>query len=85
MKLIFDENKIDSNLEHSINSLIMEQASEIAEKLTELDCRIWGRQCYTETIDGVVFTDRAQDIFNDYYDEQMSQLYKLINNQLKLI
>jgi len=85
MKLIFDENKIDTNLEHSINSLIMEQASNTAEHLTEMQCGNLDTKCWIQTADGIAFTEYAQEIFNDYYDEQMSQLYKLINNQLKLI
>jgi hypothetical protein len=94
MKL-FDEFELNTPLDDHINSLIMSQADDIAEKLTELECRLNGIQCYfvemvsNKNTDGEVeersYTSEAQDIFNVYYDEQVTALYSLLNEQLKVI
>ena len=64
----------------NINSLIMEFASDIAEKLTNLECQL---NSIVELVkhedDSTSYTEEAQDIFNEYYDEQVDSLYKLVN------
>lgn len=87
----FEEGEINNDEESGINSTIMEQAGEIADKLTELECKILGVECYIVELDEqskteiYSFTEEAQKIFDVYYDEQMSQLYTLFNRQLKII
>ena len=89
MNRVFSEEELNDKIDFEINSLILEQASDVAEKLTELECSVNNIECYnTVNVDGIdisSFTDEAQDIFNIYYDEQISSLYILLNQQLKAI
>lgn len=67
-------------------TLIMEQASDTAEKLTSLDCTLNGITLYIEHDDeSQSYTKQAQEVFNYYYDEQTEELYKLFYIQMKLI
>lgn len=70
-------------------TLIMEQASDTAEKLCELECKLQGIMCYLVKREGKAeistYTETAQDIFNIYYDEQMDELYRLFYLQIKLM
>lgn len=79
----FSLDKLETAQDHNINSLIMEQASDIAEQLTELECQIHNIKCYIETENESSYTEAAQDIFNIYYDQKVDELYKLFNAQLK--
>jgi hypothetical protein len=67
----------------------MSEASDNADKLTELDCKIAGIECYVVEMEGETevssYTEEAQDIFNQHYDAQMTSLYNLLNAQLKVI
>jgi hypothetical protein len=89
MNRVFSEDELNDKIDFYINTLILEKASDIAEKLTELECSVNNIECYnTVNVDGIdvyPFTDEAQDIFNIYYDEQISSLYELLNSQIKLI
>jgi len=52
----------------------MEMLCDISQKKTEEECKRLGIEVYTEE-DGVTrYTDEAQDIFNNYYDEIESEL-----------
>ena len=88
-KRLFSEEELNDSVDFEINSLILEKASDIAEKLTELECSVNNIECYnTVNVDGIdisSFSDEAQDIFNIYYDEQISSLYILLNQQIKAI
>lgn len=88
MKL-FDEFELNLPVDDHINSLIMTQASDTAEKLTELECKLLKIECYVIEKEGETevqtMTDEAQDIFNVYYDEQKTELYNLLNAQIKVI
>ena len=85
----FIEGEFKEPIDDTINSLIMSKAIDIAEKLTELECKVNNIQCYLIEIEDETevssYTEEAQDIFNVYYDEQMSELYALLNTQLKEI
>jgi Golgi nucleoside diphosphatase len=85
----FIQGEINTGEEQFINSSIMSQASDIAEKLTELECNLNSIRCYVESVeDGVVihtFTEEAQDIFDVYYDQYTEELYELLNQQLHAI
>lgn len=85
----FNENVLETAEQHQIHSAIMSQASDIAEKLTELECKLNGIECYVVEMEGETevtsYTDEAQDIFNIHYDEQMTELYNLLNHQLEII
>ena len=89
MKIRFNEDDLETAEQHNINSRIMEQASDTAEKLTELECRVHGIKCYVVEMEGETevssYTDEAQAIFNTYYDEQKTELYNLLNSQLEII
>ncbi len=75
--------------EEAINVTIISQACDTAEVLTELECKVAGIECYVSEMEGetecLSYTEEAQDIFNVHYDEQTTQLYKLLNSQLKII
>jgi len=75
--------------EHEINSLILEQASDTADKLTELECKKLGIDCWVPDIEEKDSTfklsEEAQEIFEVYYNEQCDELYNLLNLQLKVI
>ncbi len=89
MEKQFEEGEFSHKESDEINSLILYRAGEIAEKLTELECRLSNIICYVEEDEnGTIvrsYTDEAQDIFNIYYDEHVTELYDLLNAQLKLI
>lgn len=82
----FDSFSLNKPIDHAINTLIMTQASDTAEKLTELDCKLNRIECYEDVIeDGIDirrFTEEAQDIFDMYYDSQCEELYALLNAQV---
>ena len=85
----FIEGEVHTGEDQFINSSIMEQASDIAEKLTELECKLKGIECYVSEMEGLTevlsYTEEAQDIFDVYYDQYMSELYDLLNSQLHAI
>ena len=89
MNIRFNEDELETAEQHDINSRIMEQASDTAEKLTELQCKLIGIQCYVIEMEGETevssYTEEAQDIFDVYYDEQKTELYNLLNSQLEII
>lgn len=81
----FSLDTLETAKDHEINSIIMEQASETADKLTELECKLNKIKCYDECDNEISYTDEAQDIFNIFYDEEVDNLYKLLNVQLEII
>lgn len=89
MQIEFIEGELKTIPDYLINSLIMEQASDTADKLTELECKLLGVECYKVEMEGDTevssYTEKAQDIFDVYYDEQKTELYNLLNTQLKTI
>ena len=89
MQIEFIEGEFNSPEDDMVNSLIMEQASDTAEKLTELECKLLNIECYNiEIEDGTEvssYTEEAQDIFDVHYDEQKTELYNLLNAQLKTL
>ena len=89
MKKRFEEGELHTHEADHINSLIMSQASDIAEKLTELECKLAGIECYVVEMEGDTqvqsYTEEAQDIFNIHYDEHVTELYDLLNAQLAVI
>lgn len=89
MKKKFSQDELETDEQHHINSRILEQASDTAEKLTELECKLNGITCYVVEMEGDTevssYTDEAQDIFNTYYDQQVDELYSLLNRQLEII
>ncbi len=89
MEKRFSTDNLETAEQHHINSRILEQASETAEKLTELECKLNNITCYVTEMEGETevssYTEEAQDIFNIFYDEQVDELYSLLNRQLEII
>lgn len=91
MKKRFIEGELNTHEDHHINSSIIEQACDTAEKLTELECELNGLICWITERDGLSdtevsrFSEEAQDIFDVHYDEQKTELYGLLNHQLEII
>jgi hypothetical protein len=89
MQTEFIEGELKTIPDCLINSLIMEQASDTANKLTELECKLLGIECYKVEMEDDTevssYTEEAQDIFNVHYDEQMTALIRMLNTQLKTI
>jgi hypothetical protein len=85
----FSQDELETVEQHNINSRILEQAGDIAEKLTEMECKLNGIECYvTEMVDLTeisTYTDEAQEIFNVHYDQYVDELYDLLNRQLEII
>lgn len=85
----FSQDDLETAEQSNINSRILEQASDTAEKLTELECRLNNITCYVVEIENGCevssYTEEAQDIFNIYYDQQVDELYNLLNRQLEII
>ena len=86
MEKQFDQWELNTPEDHNINSLIMSQASDTAEKMTELECKLLGIECWIgDEEDGFRFDDEAQEIFDVIYEQQCEELYGLLNAQLKEI
>lgn len=66
---------LENKEQYSIGPLILELAGDIAEQLTERDCKITNTECWVEDENNeLYFTDDAQDMFNIYYDELCNTL-----------
>ncbi len=89
MEKQFEEGELNTIEDDEINSLIMSEADDISEKLTELECKLNGVKCYNSEMEGetevLTYTPEALEIFTHYYDEHVTKLYKLLNSQLKII
>lgn len=73
----------------NMNSLLIEMACEIAEHLTEKDCKHLNIQEIraeegAEEGGATRYTEEAQDIFNEHYDEQMDLVYRYANHIVKI-
>lgn len=73
----------------NMNSLILEYASEIAGDMTERECNLSGIVCYNTEIENsgaevLSYTEKAQDIFDVYYDSLVDDFYKFINLVLEI-
>lgn len=68
----------------NVNSRIMEVAGDYADELTERDCHLDNIECYEEDETGLSFTEEAQEIFNEYYDSKIDELYALVNSCIKV-
>jgi hypothetical protein len=82
---LFSQDDLNTPEQHNINTLILEQASDIAEELTELECQKAGIPCWTGDEQSKAFTEEAQSIFEVHYDKQVTSLYNLLNAQIKEI
>ena len=89
MEKRFSIDDLETAEQHNVNSRILEQASDTAEKLTELECKLNDITCYVTEMEGETevssYTEEAQDIFNIFYDEQVDELYAFLNSTLKII
>ena len=69
---------------HINNSDYMEFIDEIATQLTEITYTVNDESCYKEVQDGlsdntcVVFTEEAQDFYNERYDEVETMLNRTL-------
>ena len=75
----FEQGELNTSEQQEVNSVIMEQASEIAGELTEQICEKKGIKCFVYGEDQTSYTDEAQDIFNRLYDEKMEEFYEFAN------
>lgn len=79
MKTKFEQGVLNTSEQHEVNSIIMEQASEIAGEITERICENKGIKCFIHGEDQTTYTGEAQDIFNRLYDEKMEEFYSFAN------
>ena len=77
---MYSQGNLTTEKEHNINSMIMEIASDIAEEKT---AKQFNDNHLIENDEYTVFTDEAQDFFNDAYDTEMNRIYSLVNNVIK--
>lgn len=77
----FTQGEVKTKGQHNVNSIIMEVASDLASTLTEKECEKRGIKCLTFSGDeeASTYTDEAQDIFNDFYDDKMDEVYAIAN------
>lgn len=81
---MYSLDKLETEKDFHVNSIIMELASETADKLTQQECEIHNLKCLVEDEGEVSYTEAAQDIFNIFYDEQVDLLYKTFNELLEV-
>ena len=88
MKL-FDEFELELGVDQAINSVILDKASDIAEQLTILECKLNDIKCYNSAkendVEVLSFTDEAQEIFDIHYNQYTTELYALLNTQITII
>lgn len=76
----------DKPIKCEIESLILERSSDVAEQLTELECKNLNIYCYNEVSENeFIFTEEAQEIFNIYYDEEIEKQTNIINTIFNLL
>lgn len=88
---MFSLDKLETNLDFTVNSLVLEMADEIATDLTEQECENMGIPCWNdgdgnpadEDTENVVMAEQALDIYNVHYDRYTEQLYKMANRIVK--
>jgi hypothetical protein len=83
--LQLEQGVLDTPQKHRINSIIMEWASDHATELTEKYCekksiKCWEHEGGDEEEQEQRFTEEAQEIFNQYYDDQMTSFYVFAND-----
>lgn len=87
MKYLIDNVYTGNHKADHINSIIMEFADDIAEHRAQKDWESEGRpeNFYIEEANGDLrMNAEAQEIYNEYYDEEVDRLYKLINRCIEI-
>ncbi len=81
---MYSEGNLNSGKADMIHSLIMETAADIASHKLELT---WdqNKKIVVENEEGVlIYTEEAQEEFNEFYDEEITKLYSLINSIIEI-
>lgn len=78
-KLRFIQGEQNTDEQHNVNSEIISLACELSNELTEKECRKKKIKCLIETKQEVRYTSKAQDIFNEHYDQKMDEIYAVAN------
>jgi hypothetical protein len=81
---MYSEDNLNSGKADMIHSLIMETADDIASHKLELT---WdqNKKIVVENEEGVlIYTEEAQEEFNEFYDEEITKLYSLINSIIEI-
>lgn len=81
---MYSEDNLNSGKADMIHSLIMETADDIASHKLELT---WdqNKKIAVENEEGVlIYTEEAQEEFNEFYDEEITKLYSLINSIIEI-
>ena len=83
-KLKYIQGEARTNEQHNANSSIMELACDLADVLLVKKMRVKSIDSKKVTIydkenDCYGYTEEAQDIFNELYDQKMDELYKVAN------
>lgn len=81
---MYSLDKLETEKDFDVNSIIMELASDNADEITNLECGLNNIFCYIEEGDGIIYSEEAQEIFNIHYEKQVDVLYKTINEILKI-
>lgn len=82
---IFRCDNLKRTVDFEINTLIKEKASDTAEALTALECKLHGIKEWIVEGNEMHYTEEAQDIFNTHCDQLTEELYSLLNAQLKMM
>ncbi len=81
---MYSEGNLNSGKADMIHSLIMETAADIASHKLELT---WdqNKKIVVENEEGeLIYTEEAQEEFNEFYDEEITKLYSLINSIIEI-
>jgi glutathionyl-hydroquinone reductase len=81
---MYSEDNLNSGKADMIHSLIMETADDIASHKLELT---WdqNKKIVVENEEGeLIYTEEAQEEFNEFYDEEITKLYSLINSIIEI-
>jgi hypothetical protein len=75
----YKEGEAVTGLEHDVNALLMEEASDKADRLVHNDMK--DNEIYV--VNGIFadssYTETAQELFNQYYDDELNNLYRIVN------
>ena len=80
----YSQDDIITDEQHSANSIIMEIACDLASELTNVVCDAAEVEVYVIEDEGTEdeeshYTEEAQDVFNDFYDTKMDEVYAIAN------
>ena len=75
----YKEGEAVTGLEHDVNSVLMEEASDRANRLVHNNMKDTDIYVLNGIFSDSSYTETAQELFNQYYDDELNSLYRIIN------